>query len=479
MLDVTSPRKNKINLADYNSEQDIQNRIILSDFTPFDLTVLEELLFSPLKLSLKKLARTLSVEEGDLTPVLIKLTQTSLLGILGDTITIDKDVRKYFEFQIQRFDPDFKPDMEFLQAILRRIPSHILPTWYAIPRTSTNVFDSIIEKHLLTPQIFYRHLSELNITDPIILGIIKDVLSADLRASSSDLIAKYNLTRADFERIMLHLEFNFICSVRYVKEDEHWHEVVTPFHEWSDYLTFLKETNTPAIDSPDLIIRRRETEYAFVEDMTTLLEFIQKKPPATDYASLYEELPIKLATLCHLPLETADDLTVAKVYFTHLIDKVCLIKLADKINERLHILEVANDWLGMTLENKALFLYRHPLNQISSKCSNQELASNLMIDRNIREAEKSVKRVIHGDWVFFDDFIKGVYVSLTDDSSVMLKKTGKQWQYTFPNYSDAEIKLIKATIFDWLFEVGIVTTGTLDGRDCFAVTAFGRFFFAD
>ncbi|MES2345155.1 MAG: hypothetical protein V4494_04370 [Chlamydiota bacterium] len=479
MLDVTSPRKNKINLADYNSEQDIQNRIILSDFTPFDLAVLEEILFSPLKISLKKMARNISADESDLTPFLEKMTVAGLLTVAGDAITVDKDMRKYFEFQVQRFDPDFKPDMEFLHAVLRRIPTHILPTWYSISRTSSNVFDSIVEKHLLTPQVFQRHLSELNITDPTTLGIMKDVLTSDLKASSSDLIAKYNLTRPDFERIMLHLEFSFICSVRYVKEDDHWHEVVTPFHEWSEYLTFLKETNAPVIDSPDLIIRRRENEYAFVEDMTELLQFIQKKPPATDYASLYEELPIKLASRCELPLETSEDLVFAKAYFSHLIEKICLIKLADQIDGRLYALDTANDWLDMTLENKVLFLYRHPLNRILSKCSNQELPTDLVIDRNIREAEKSIKRVMHGGWVLFDDFIKGVFVSLNDDSIVMLKKTGKQWQYSIPTYSDAEVNLIKATIFDWLFEAGIVATGTFEGRDCFAVTAFGRFFFAD
>jgi len=479
MLEVTSPRKNKINLADYNCQQDIENRIILSDFSPFDLTVLEEILFSPLKISFKKLARNLSAEESDLRVFLENLALSGLLAVDGDAITVDKEMRKYFEFQIQRFDPDFKPNMEFIHAILRRIPIHVLPMWYSISRTSSNVFDSIVEKHLLTPQIYQRHLSELNITDPTTLGIMKDVHSANFRVSSSDLIAKYNLTRPDFEKIMLYLEFSFICAVRYVKEDDHWHEIVTPFHEWSEYLTFLKQANSPAIESVDSIIRRRESEHAFAEDMTILLQYIQKKPPSTDYQSLYEELPITLANLCHLPLETSDDLKTAKDYFGHLVEKVCLIKLADHMDGRLYALDTANDWLDMTLENKILFLYRHPLNRILSKCSNQTLPSDLCIDRTVREAEKSVKRVLHGNWVFFDDFINGVMVPLNDDSIVMLKKTGKQWQYTLPVYSDSEKNLIKATIFDWLFECGIVTTGVLDGRDCFAATAFGRFFFAD
>jgi hypothetical protein len=259
-------------------------------------------------------------------------------------------VRKYFEFQLQRFSPTFKPDMEFLQSVLRRIPPHILPTWYSIPRTSTNIFESIVEKHLLTPQIFQRHLTELNITDPVILGIMNDVFSSDLKAYSSDLITKYNLTRLDFEKIMLQLEFSFICSVRYVNEDDHWHEIVTPFHEWTEYLLFLKNTTTPKIDAPELVEKRRENDHAFVEDMTTVLQFIQKKPPSADHGALYEQLPMVLAPMCNMPTEDTD---FVKAYFTNIIEKICMIRLADQIDGRLYALDTANDWLDMSPENKA------------------------------------------------------------------------------------------------------------------------------
>ena len=469
MLEVSSQRKNKINLADYNCQQDIENRIIISDFSSTDLTVVEEILFSPLKLSFKKLARNLSIEEADLLPIIQKLATTGLLTIAEDNLTVDKDIRKYFEFQIQRFSPTFKPDMEFLQSVLRRIPTHILPTWYSISRTSTNVFESIVEKHLLTPQIFQRHLMDLNITDPVTLGIIKDVLSGDLRVSSSDLIAKYNLARHDFEKIMLHLEFSFICSVRYVSDEDHWHEVVTPFHEWEEYLTFLKTTNCPVIETPEEIVICRNAEHAFVEDMTILIQYLQKKPPAADEHSLFDQLPLIVAPQCGISVNSPEEISFAKSYFSNMIEKICLIRLADRIDGRLYALDTANDWLDQTVENKALSLYRHPLNRVAG----------LSIDKNIREAEKSIKRVLHGDWVLFDDFIKGVYVPLNDDSAVMLKKTGKQWQYSLPTYTEDEVKLIKTTVFEWLFECGIVSIGTFEGRDCFCATAFGRFFFAD
>src|SRR3990167_1724140 len=136
MIELNQIKKNRINLADYNSRQDIENRIVMSDFSPFYLEVLEEVLFSSLKISLRKLSKNLNT-----TDIAIKHT-------------VDKEIRKYFEFQIRRFSPKFKPDMEFVQGILKKVPIQFHPFWYSIPRTSNNIFESIVEKFLLTPQIF-------------------------------------------------------------------------------------------------------------------------------------------------------------------------------------------------------------------------------------------------------------------------------------------------------------------------------------
>ena len=437
MLELSSSRKQKINLSDYDSEQDIQNRIILSDLTPFDLNLVEEIFFSPLKISLKKLARSLQAEEGALLPILHKLEKTKFLSRQGDTILIDKEMRKYFEFEMQRFNPEFKPDLEFFQGLLRKVPIHILPAWYSVPRSSNNIFESIIEKHFLTPQMFHRYLLDLNAGDPRVQGIMNDVLTANnFRVSSSDLIARYNLSRKDFEEIMLRLEFHFTCCVSYVKEDDHWHEIVTPFREWKQYLTFLKETESPPIKAVKEIIRKDPRDFAFVEDLTLLL---QKKP---------------------LPAEKAVPLT----------EKLCLVKLAEKGKGRLIPLPAAEEWLDMTLENRALYLYRHPHNRILSLSVGE---------RYVREAEKSIKRILHGKWVYFDDFLKGVLIPLNEHSVIALKRAGKHWKYVLPVYGEEERLILKAALFEWLYELGMITIGTCRGRDCFAVTHFGRFFFND
>jgi hypothetical protein len=58
-----------------------------------------------------------------------------------------------------------------------------------------------------------------------------------------------------------------------------------------------------------------------------------------------------------------------------------------------------------------------------------------------------------------------------------LKRVGKHWKYALPVYGEEEKEILKATIFEWLYELGMVAIGKHQGKDCFSVTHFGRFFF--
>lgn len=440
MLELSSLRKNKVNLNDYPLAQDIDCRILMSDFSLLDIEILQEILFSPLKISFKKLARSIDCEEDSLRISLNKLASVGLLSISEDAILVDKEKRKYFEFEITRFDSNFKPDMEFLQGLLRKVPIHLLPSWYAIPRTSNNIFESMVEKYLLTPHIFQRYIQELNFADPILNAIIQDVYdSPELKVSSSDIISKYNLTAKAFEEMILMLEFNLACCLVFEKEEDHWLEFVTPFHEWKEYLCFFRATEPVCIDPKDPIEYTAGADFAFIEEMSSYLLRAKSKP-------------ISVATT------------------TTAVQKLLLLKLAELADGKLHTLEAGDAWLDLSLENRALYLYRHPQNRILSLAAGE---------RYVREAEKSIKRALHGGWVYFDEFLRGVLVPLNEQSVVMLKKFGKHWKYTLPSYGDEEKNIIRATIFEWLYEFGMVTIGKCRGRDCFAVTSFGRFFFED
>lgn len=460
MLELNTVKKQKINLADYPYLEDVRSRSVLADFSLFDLEVLEEILFSPLKTSVKKVSRSLGCSEGDLDSILAKLGGCALLERQGDLLVIDKDRRKYFEFQIGRFEEDFKPDMEFLQGLLKQIPIHLLPIWYATPRSSNNIFESIIEKYLLTPQIYQRYLLDLNFADPVLNGILHDLFaSKELKLSSSDLIAKYNLARADFDHLMLQLELHFVCFVSYQREEDHWHEIITPFHEWREYTLFLQTTETASIEQTDAIFTYRNRPFAFIEDMGTILALAEKKP-----------LPLsKTRSLAHqigLETDTPEELQFADGYLSKIIEKLVSIRLADRNNGTLHALESAPEWLSLDAETRAVQLHR-------------SLPPALSSEGNVREAEKSIKRVLKKGWVYFDDFIRGVLVPLQEGSAVALKKSGKQWKYTLPEYTEEEKALIKAVVFDWLFECGITAIGSIEGRECFSATPFGQIFFQD
>lgn len=243
-------RKNKIVLSDYNYRRDIENRLLMSNLTVFEVEVLKEIVHHSLKFSISSLAEQVGVSTTTLKETLQKLGGTKLFRLDASTIHVDKEMRKYYEAQLEKFEEDFKPDLDFIQSLLNKVPIHILPVWYAIPRGADHIFSSIIEKCLLTPKVYKRYLEELQFDQPILKDIIRDVYTApDFRVSSSELIKKYNLSRETFEEHLLLLEYSFVCYLSYSKEGDEWTEVVTPFYEWMEYLQFEKCSTPSSIEA--------------------------------------------------------------------------------------------------------------------------------------------------------------------------------------------------------------------------------------
>lgn len=477
LLEASSCRKNKISLTDYNYQKDIENRLLMAQFTAIDIEVLEEILYSSIQIPIAKLAKNLNKLPEEILPVLCKLKGTGLFTIEGESIFVDKEIRKYFEFQIQKFDEDFEPGMEFLQNLLKKVPIHILPVWYSIPRTSNNIFDSLLERHLYTPQIFQRYVMELNFGEPILKNIIQDVYSSEnLELSSLELMNKYNISRELFEEYLLHLEFSFVCCLGYRKVEDRWEEKVTPFHEWKQYLHFLKNTDVPSIEDVESIESKRPSEFSFVQDLSILLDRTKKQPIIIEKTTDNLTLPIEPILHSLLPSfpGLSKDPAIYRPYIHNLITKLHLVRLCDLSQGKILFSDTTEDWLAMRLDSQSLYFYRHPRNRIL----NAEVPSEICTEKALREAEKSIVRVLNKNWVFFDDFLKGVHVPLSEELLIVLKKSGKNWKYTIPQYSQEEKNLLKATIFEWLFEAGIVQVGTIHGKGCFRVTSLGQTLFA-
>jgi len=474
-MEPNSIKKYKISLEDYPFKQDLENRLLMAQFTSKDLAVLEEILYSSIKVPIKKLAKSTDLTESEILPILMKLSRTGLFSFEEDSIILDKDLRKYFEGQVAKFDPEFKPGMEYIQNLLKKVPIHVLPIWYSIPRLSNGIFESIVEKYLLTPQIFQRYLNDLTFSDPILSSIVQDVYtSAELKVYGKDLIEKYNLTREQFEEALLQLEFHFVCCLGYENLEEEYKEIVTPFQEWKDYILFLKATQTPPGPTAETVERTRLHDFSYVQDLTHLLSLAKKHP-----------FPVSEEKGKLLPTPEIRDQLSSKMggftpkdplfmnYLAGLISKLSQLKLTSVVDGRLYALESASDFLEMPSESQALFLYRHPLNRHFIPYA----PASILTDRTLRESEKSILRVLSTGWVYFDEFLKGVIAPLNENSIISLKKQGKTWKYSIPSYSEEELAFIKAIILEWLFETGITATGRVAGRAVFRVTAFGQSLF--
>jgi len=438
-------KRNKINLADYNYRRDIDNRIIMSSFSIFEVDVLREILHSSIKIPIKTLAAQLEVSQEDLRPVLEKLSSTHLLTYDDQRIIVDKEMRKYYDLQIDKFEDDFEPDIMYLQGLLNKVPIHVLPVWYSIPRMCDNIIASIIEKNLQTPKIYRHYLEELHFEDPILQGIMEDVFAAsNFKVRSLTLREKYSLTREQFEEYMLHLEFNFVCYLCYTRIDGMWKEVVTPFYEWREYLQFEKESIPRSIDNSESIVRRHPQDFGFIMEMKKLL-------------TLAEERPYPIADL------QAED--------SQILDKLLQVQFAEVTNDHFTILANGRKWLELSLADKAIALYRNPLNSFAEVFSNPKLFT----DRNLRLVEKALKRITHCGWITFNDFMKSVIQPIGKAQPITLQKVQRgRWKYVLPSYTEEEREFIKRTIFERLFELGIIATGTIHGEPCFTLTDFGR-----
>lgn len=478
MLELNPFRKNKVNLQDYDYQKDIENRLMMAKLTAKDLEVLEEILYGHPKTSISQLAQDLVIEEAELVGILTKLSESGLFYIKDHSIVLNKEMRKYFESQLQKFEDGFVPGMEYLQTLLRKVPFHILLSWYPIPRTSNNIFDSLVEKYLLTPQVFQRYLMDLNLGNPKISGIVDDVYNApDFAILGSDLKKKYELSNEEFEETLLHLEFNFVCCLVYKKVQDKWEQVVTPFHEWREYLKFLRDHKPLPVEDTHSIKKYRDSDFSFTEDMTEILKIVKSSPLSLVLDQQERWVPDKTSMKVlskKIPGFDSKSETIFTQYLAGLIQKLLFLRLCKIDASSLKANEGSDDWLALSIENRALSIYKHTLTKLDQEDFPVEIAT----ERTIREIEKTITPILHLGWVDFEQFITCVAAPISKESRIVLKKLGKSWKYSLPIYSDQELRLIKKTILEWLFEAGLVSIGHHQNKSYFRVTPFGQTIFS-
>ena len=481
MLDqaYNAPKKNRVNLSDYDYESDITNRLILSRLDEDDVEVLEEILFNSVHFPIHDICDNLDMDLDQVRICLDHLAETGLFLLEDETVHVNKEIRKAYESLLQRFESDFNPGIDFVQSLLKRVPIHILPMWYPIPKSSNNIFDSLIERYFHTPQLFERYLSELDLEDEIIGHIIKDVLdSPDLKLPAETIRNKYKLDHETFEKYMLILEYNFVTFSKYEKVDGKYVQMVMPFHEWREYALFVRSTTPAPIEGEDSVEPYREDEFAFSSDMATVLETCFESPLAVTKGKTWlisdDELRDLAQHMDGFDLSDETEYQMVKSYLSNVIQKLIDVKLATVEDGHIKAGPEASEWLSLNAEKRAFSVFKHPNNQLH----NPDFPAQLHTERNIREIEKSIADIADKGWIYFEDFMKGLIIPLNEESRIELKKDGRAWKYNLPSYTPEEKQFIEMTILEWLFESGIIRTGILDDKICFCATSLGQSLFA-
>lgn len=436
---TNSIRKNLVVLSQYDFERDLNIRLLLAKFDETQRSIVEEILNGSLQTTIKHLSQNFEISNDDLVHLLKQLQDDDLLKINGDKLTINKEMRKYFSFELEKFDPNFEPDLAHLQALLNKVPIHLLPQWYAISRTSDNIFESIVEKHFHTPKTYRKHLEELQADNPIIFKIYKEIsISDDFTLPVETLMQRFKLNREEFEKLILEFEYNLCGCLCFKPEGKDWKGYLTLMHEWKSYLKILKLHQVRALHT-DEIEFAHSNDFHFVEELTKLVEQIQEKTTAKKLEKLFSNLP-----------ELSE--VVQDLYLTQSTESI-------------------KSWIRKTKQEQANLVYQLLLSY--TRVCPEKISQ--CVEREFREICNSLKLVAQHGWIRFNDFMKSFHGIIGSQTPIVLQKKGKKWRYALPHYSETETNLVESIVFDHLWKAGVVNVGT-DSADepCFFVTPHGR-----
>ncbi len=455
-------QKKKVDLHDYDYLSDIQIRSLMAKLNRFEIEVLQEIIDSSLNFSINQLAEILETAPNELIPVLDKFSDLQLLQQREDKVAVNKEKRRHFELELAKFDEDFHPDISYVFSLLKnKVPIHVLPNWYSISKTASDMFLSIVEKYFATPELYKKYLSTLSFDRPEMDFIISEIFKApNCRIKSDDVMAKYQLSHGQFQEMVLFLEYTFVGYLCYEFTEDRWVGYICPFLEWREFYE-RQQTNFPQ-KLENASVKTRSHEFPFLRDMTALLRAALKSPIVLE--------GISFETLSGCLPGFSDEQNDLHDYFHEVMEKCLALNLGVLNEERFAAADAASSWIGLVPQDQAVMLYRHPENQMEKASKNRQLYS----PTHIRAAEKTLRDVMELGWVLFDEFIQSATHPITQSCGVALTRKGCKWHYSFPEYAADEIQLIYDTIFERLFQCGMVDIGTCREKPCFKVTPFGQ-----
>ncbi len=466
MQDILIINPCKVILEDFDYKRDLNLRLYLETLTKEDISVLEEILYSPLKVSIEELSENTDKSTKEIENTLKKLAALGLFELTGDTLLINKEMRKYFEIFIQKFTEDFIPNLDYFREILKLVPIHCIVAWYHIPRTSNNIFNSILEKHLKTPKVYTGYIKETLLSDEVLKSLVDYVMESPTGSvDASEILSKFDLLKEELEEKVLFLEYHYILSSAYELENGQYRKYLTLFDEWKNWkqLEGKDSSKSTYINEAD-VKNNMESEFSFIQDMSLMLELCDKLPLKVAFNQKEE-----LFFLVNANLENQGFHDSSPRYLARVINKNLLLGLIVIEEDELRQTPPAEKWLATPLKKRTLITFKHPHNSLSHKCD----FSFERHDRNIIEVQKALSRIEQGTWMMFEEFIDHHLSTSNMLKQAELVKVGRVWRYESAGYDQDEIAFIKTVILDWLFESGMIVSGTYKDKDCFKVTSLG------
>jgi hypothetical protein len=466
MQDIHIPTPCKVVLSDFDYKRFLNARLFLEKQSVTLIAVLEEILFSPLKVFIEELEEATGCFGEEMDLVLQTLSPLHLFHRDGKNLIVDKEIRKYLEIITEKFNPDFCPNLDYFKEVLKHVPIHCLISWYHIPRASNNIFNSILDKHFKTPKIYKQYIQE-TLSDNLTLSqIVNDVMNSENRSlPAQELMIKYSLSETVFEEMILFLELHFILCTTYEVKGHMYKKYLSAFIEWKEYLKKdFKGQDSQVSIKEELVENCILSEFSFIKDMSTLLTLSNKRCLKVTFNPKDE-----LFFLDSIPDDVVDLHNHSPLYLAKVINKSLLLGLLVVQDDRLRQTPPAEKWLETPLRKRTLISFKHPHNALSHKSA----FTFHQHDRNIIEVQKALSSIKQGEWILFDEFIN-TYLSTTNNlKQASLTKIGGGWKYTSADYEVEEIEFIRTMILEWLFESGMVLKGSFQNKDCFKVSSLG------
>ncbi len=445
-MDTAFLKRNKVQLKDYDSEKDIAFRLSLSNLSFLQVEILEEILFNPSTIPLVNLSRNLEIPLPQLRECMDCLEPLGC-GIEDDLLCVGKETKRYLEIEMERFKETFAPDLSFFQSLLKKVPIHVLPNWYSIPRTSDHIAFSIIEKHLNYPNLYERHLLEIK-NYPLIERVLSLLFSKTCKKIDiAELEIFLKISQEELEALLIQLEFYFAAFVCYEKENSHFKRVLRPLKEWENYLTFLQQKKQSS-----LAIMFPLPLPSFLQDLKKTLCFFKENSPSKE--AFFKKNPLSLKNPFYLK----------NAYLSKIVKKAEEGFLVQE-TKGLTLTQLGRAWLSCSEKDQALFLYRKTVSEnsfFSEKC--------------MKELEKILQGFPRQSWICLETVWETGLICLGEETKIRLKRIGKNWNYQFPQYTEEEKEYLKKLFIECFFEAGLILLGSCQERLFFRLTSLGEMF---